>query len=99
MQKPLIMFLAVFAVAIAALTNPAVGQTPFPDEPGRDTVLLACSQCHSAGKMLSVDLTSEEWDFIVYDMLARGANIHAEDVDTVLEYIRNNFATDADKKE
>lgn len=99
MKKALGLSLVALPLVITLLAGRAVSQAPFPDEPGRDTMLLACSQCHSAGKMLSVKLDAEEWEFIVYDMLARGANVHADDVEMVLDYIQRNFATDKDGKE
>jgi hypothetical protein len=48
-----------------------MGQNPFPEAPGRDTVFLVCSQCHSIGKMAGADLTADDWQFVVYDMIAR----------------------------
>lgn len=74
----------------------ATAQDPFPDGPGRDTLLLACSQCHSIGRMLTAELTADDWEFIVYDMIARGAPVHAEDVDGLTQYLQKNFASDED---
>lgn len=90
---------AAVLASVLTLSVPAFSQNPFPDEPGRDEMLLACSQCHSAGKMLNVALTKDEWEFTLYDMLARGANLHADDVDDVLRYLQKNFASDAVAKE
>lgn len=85
--------ISVFMVALA-LASAAAAQNPFPDAPGRDTVFLVCSQCHSIGKMAAADLTADDWEFVVYDMIARGAPVEEENVDTVVRYLQNNFASD-----
>jgi len=81
-------------LALLALPPLAIGQEQFPDAPGRDTLLLACSQCHSIGKMVLADLTEKDWEFIVYDMTARGAPVHQEDIKELITYLQDNFATD-----
>ena len=81
-------------LASLALSLPAIGQEQFPDAPGRETMLLVCSQCHSIGKMVLADLTAEDWEFIVYDMTARGAPLHQEDIKKLITYLQDNFATD-----
>jgi hypothetical protein len=58
-----------------------MGQNPFPEAPGRDTVFLVCSQCHSIGKMAGADLTADDWQFVVYDMIARGAPVQDDSID------------------
>ncbi len=88
---------AAFAVLVAAtaFTGPrAVGQVGFPEGPGRDTLLLACTQCHSLGRMMVADLTADDWEFIVYDMIGRGAPVHQEDIADLTKYLQANFATD-----
>lgn len=85
---------ALAAVAITATGPAALAQNPFPETPGRDTLVLACSQCHSIGKIVTADLTANDWQFIVYDMVARGAPVHADDMATLIRYLQDNFATD-----
>lgn len=86
---------SVWLVATLTLASAATGQeNPFPAGPGRDTVFLVCSQCHSIGKMAGADLTSDDWQFVVYDMIARGAPVHEDEVDTVIRYLQDNFASD-----
>lgn len=80
-------------LALLAWSCRAVGQDPFPNEPGRETLFLVCTQCHSPGKMLSADLSREDWEFIVYDMISRGAPVHQEDIDVLIAYLQRNFAT------
>ena len=51
---------AVTAMVMAVLPV-ATSQDAFPEGPGRDTLLLACTQCHSLGKMVVADLTADDW--------------------------------------
>ena len=46
----------------------AWSQNPFPEGEVRDTVLLVCSQCHPLTRIIDGDMTTEEWEFILYDM-------------------------------
>lgn len=79
---------------LGAMVPPATGQEAFPDEPGRDALILACTQCHSLGKMAVARLTKDDWEFVVYEMIGRGAPVHEEDLADILKYLQNNFATD-----
>ena len=77
-----------------AMAPPAVSQDAFPDAPGRDALFLACTQCHSPGKMVLAELTKDDWEFVVYDMIGRGAPVHEEDLADLVKYLQDNFATD-----
>lgn len=66
----------------------------FPDEPVRNVLFQECTQCHSLGKMVTAELTADEWEFLVYDMVARGAPVHQEDLSALITYLQNSFATD-----
>ena len=84
-------------VATGTVLAPSAGsQEQFPDEPGRDTLFLACTQCHSLGKMIAADLTKDDWEFLVYDMIARGAPVHEEEIADLKTYLQDNFASDRD---
>ena len=76
------------------LTPSAVSQESFPEAPGRDTLILACTQCHALGKMAVAELTADDWQFIVYDMISRGAPVHQEDIADLTKYLQDNFAID-----
>ena len=84
----------VLAGTAVGLAPGAVGQEQFPDEPGRDTLFLVCTQCHSLGKMVAADLTADDWQFVVYDMISRGAPVEHDDVQALTTYLQKNFAKD-----
>jgi len=81
-------------VAIIILC-PIVGwvQGPFPTGQGRDTVVMVCSQCHPLTRITESELNPEEWELTLYDMIARGAPLHENDLENVQRYLIENFAT------
>lgn len=81
-------------LALLVVASAVRGQADYPDSPGRDTLFLACTQCHSLGKMSTAKLSAADWEFIVYDMIARGAPVHQEDIRDLTRYLQDNFATD-----
>lgn len=82
------------AAALVALAPNATGQGAFPEGPGRDTLLLNCTQCHSLGRIALADFTADDWQFIVYDMIGRGAPVHRGDIADLTKYLQTNFASD-----
>jgi hypothetical protein len=84
--------LTVAAAFLAPL--PGLGQTPFPKGQARDTVLVVCSQCHPLTRLTDHDVSGEQWEFTLYDMIARGAPVHEEDLEIVRRYLIDNFSSD-----
>lgn len=84
------------ALLIAAFSVAPVAdsQEAFPEAPGRDTLLLACTQCHSLGKMVLANLSADDWQFIVYDMIGRGSPVHQDEIADLTKYLQDNFAKD-----
>lgn len=70
------------------------GQNPFPSGQARETVIIVCSQCHVLTRITESNLNAEQWEFTLYDMIARGAPVHEKDVESVRRYLVDNFATD-----
>ncbi|MDH3350257.1 MAG: hypothetical protein OEM60_06355 [Gammaproteobacteria bacterium] len=93
-RTSLIPVVVTFLSTVLSWPPAASGQEAFPDAPGRDTLILACTQCHSMGKMISAELSADDWEFMVYDMIARGAPVHQEDIEDLTRYLQDNFATD-----
>ncbi len=88
--------LAIKLTVATMILCPIVGwvQGPFPTGQGRDTVVMVCSQCHPLTRITDNDLNAEEWEFTLYDMIARGAPLYEKDLDNVRRYLIENFATD-----
>jgi competence ComEA-like helix-hairpin-helix protein len=79
------------------LTLAAAAQT-LPDAPGKAVVERMCSQCHSLESVVSARMTKDGWAGIVDDMVSRGANGSADDIDRVVNYLAANFGKSAGKK-
>ena len=96
METRVRLLLATVLILLASLglTTFTVSQESFPDAPGRDTLILACTQCHALGKMVAAELTADDWQFIVYDMIGRGAPVYQEDIADLTKYLQDNFAID-----
>ena len=81
---------------LGTMTADAVAQVSFPDAEGKETVLFACSQCHSLNRITRARLTADGWELIVYDMIARGAPVHREEVAALLQYLQDSFAVESE---
>lgn len=70
------------------------GQEMFPEGKGRDTLFLVCTQCHALNRMTEAELTADDWEFIVYDMISRGSPVYQEDIADLKKYLIDNFAVE-----
>jgi hypothetical protein len=79
---------------MAGLLLPAAGLgQALPEAEGRDQMLVACTKCHGLDNIISPhkELSAEEWEMYVYDMISRGAYIPTDDIDKVIRYLIDNF--------
>ena len=67
-------------------------QEIFPAGQGRSTLFLVCVQCHSLNRVTEAKLTAADWEFIMYDMISRGAPVREEEIDALKKYLVDNFA-------
>ena len=65
-----------------------------PEGEDRDKVIMACSACHGLDNIFNASnpLSAEDWEFYVYDMIARGAPVRQEDTQDIIDYLVDNFA-------
>jgi hypothetical protein len=82
------------ATAVVLYPLLAWSQNPFPDGPARETVVLVCSQCHALTRLTDSSMSAADWEFVLYDMIARGAPVHEEQLERVRQYLIDNFAVD-----
>lgn len=87
--KHLLMFIALFGL---------YGQSQaqgFPESEHRDKVIMACSACHGLDNILSPSnkMSADDWEFYVYEMVARGAPVKPEDMQDIIDYLADNFST------
>jgi virginiamycin B lyase len=86
------------ATAIAAVWLASVGgvfaqganAVVFPDGPGKEIVTTVCNGCHNADRVRQ-GYTPEGWHTVVRMMLNAGAPIPPDQVETVTQYLTQNF--------
>ncbi len=88
-------FLSGFLLAGVLTPMTALSQGMEEDR-GMQLVVQACTSCHVINNITNPHkkLTAEEWEFYFYDMVSRGAPIYEEDLETVKQYLIDNFAVD-----
>ena len=79
---------------IAVLLPFAATAQNLPEGPGRDILFTACTVCHGLENITQPhkSFTEEEWEFYVYDMVARGAPMNEDEIEMVKQYLVENFA-------
>ncbi len=84
-----------FLAAGVLAPMPALSQGAEQDR-GMQLAVQACTHCHGFNNITDShkELTAEEWEFYFYEMVSRGAPIYVEDLETVKQYLIDNFASD-----
>lgn len=62
-----------------------------PDGPAKQTVQTVCVQCHSLSYITDSRLTRADWEYIVTDMVGRGAPLMEDEISGVIDYLATNF--------
>ena len=85
------LFYVLFITGFLPLT---VTSQSLPEGPGRDILFTACTVCHGLENITQPhkSFTEEEWEFYLYDMVARGAPMSEDDIERVKQYLVDNFA-------
>jgi cytochrome c5 len=85
------------ALAIVAATSPVFAQNanPLPPGDGRDIVAVACSQCHYLGTIAKIRDGAAGWRVYVNNMVLRGAQLTAPEIDKVVDYLALNLGPGA----
>ena len=91
---------ALVAMALAAQAqrriDPAAAKLP--DGDGKIAVIELCAgACHPAARFVDIRKSRVEWHKTVMSMVARGAQLFPEDVDTVTNYL-GTYLTDGTAK-
>jgi len=82
-------------VLATGIFMPVIGHAQgLPAGEGMEKVLTACTACHGLDNITNSHkkLTAEEWEVYFYDMVARGAAIHENEMEVVKKYLIENFA-------
>jgi competence ComEA-like helix-hairpin-helix protein len=65
-----------------------------PDGKAKAFVQSACTECHGLDQVVSNPMSSEQWRATVNKMIKKGANLPAEQIDAVVDYLSVYFAPD-----
>jgi mono/diheme cytochrome c family protein len=79
------------AILLLGFSAEAQQSTPFPAGTGRDTIAVACTQCHRAGPIVQLRMGEDGWRRQVYNMILRGAQIRPDEIEDVVNYLATNF--------
>ena len=62
-----------------------------PEGTEKEIVSRACTTCHSLERISASYRTLQEWQVIMDNMVLNGADVMAEEVEGVVQYLANNF--------
>lgn len=83
----------IFILATLFLLAPhaARAQTMLPEGAGKATVQSACSSCHALSQVTNAGHSKAEWDTVLHMMVNAGAQLPADQFETVSAYLAKNF--------
>ena len=84
-----------FAVVLSAAVG-AQAQN-LPDGPAKATVQSVCNQCHSLTYLTNSRMTRPDWEYVVTDMVGRGAPLMEDEIQSVIDYLATSFPKPAGK--
>ena len=60
----------------------------------RDKTIFACTACHGLDNIFnrSNKISAADWEFYVYEMVARGAPVREEDMQGIIDYLADHFS-------
>ncbi|SRR6266446_2201218 len=81
--------------ALHLLLSTPIGAQPagsaLPPGEGRDLLASACTQCHGLNTIMAMRDGPAGWKPLVYNMVLRGAQLTAPEIDSVVQYLAANF--------
>jgi len=66
-------------------------QDILPEGEGGEIVEYTCTQCHGLEYITASRKTLEQWEYIVSMMIRHGAELEEDEVQSVINYLANNF--------
>ena len=86
-----------FLPLVLLFSGIAAAQNQFPDLPGRDAAIKACSGCHEPERAASLRQDKDGWSATMSSMAGRGMSLSDTDYATVLGYLSTAFPATAEK--
>jgi competence protein ComEA len=69
----------------------ASDENTLPPGEGQAIVQKKCASCHALKVVTGKRASRQQWSTIVDQMIARGADVSDDDIDTLLDYLAKNF--------
>jgi len=76
---------------ILLLLAAAAAAQELPDGPGKADVVKVCDSCHGVSTLIGEARTLSQWNDVVNDMVARGAQGSDDELRRVVEYLAKTF--------
>jgi mono/diheme cytochrome c family protein len=64
-----------------------------PDGDGKPLVEAVCAQCHSLTPLFVYRGDDRQWEIVVHEMVAFGAQVSPQERDTIMAYLKSVFST------
>lgn len=79
------------SAATRGASPPGTVTTLLPPGPGKELVESRCTLCHDLSRVVAVKRSRPEWEQITKDMMARGAQATAEQIQAIASYLAAQF--------
>ena len=79
------------AATPSAPASPAKVTTELPEGDGKAIATENCQACHKLTNLMKAHKSVDDWKETVQTMIDRGANVPADQVDTLVQYLAKNF--------
>lgn len=77
-------------VLVLGMAGKAWGQA-LPDGKGKEVVEEHCTVCHGTSNFTGSRFSKQDWEFVVNDMIDRGALINDEEAKIIVDYLAEHF--------
>ncbi len=78
-------------VLIGGMAGRAWSQAALPGGEGKEVVEIACTACHGLAHFTGSRFSKEDWEYVVNDMIDRGALITDQEVTVIVDYLTEHF--------
>lgn len=85
---------AATAILIAVAGSTWAADVDLPQGPGKDILENNCEECHGPDRIVNKAWTKDKWRATVKDMVARGASLKPDEIDTLVDYLATYFGPD-----
>lgn len=81
----------VLSVAITTAAVVAAFAQGLPEGKGKDQVQMICTGCHDLSPVTEGGFSKDDWTLVVKNMIDMGADIKADQVPVLVDYLATNF--------